>query len=66
MVQEYPELARRVAGGNCVHCHNVAEQKAKERAKRPGFEPERDLWIYPDPARLEVGVYSMPIDQGAQ
>jgi hypothetical protein len=52
LAQSFPEIKKIVNGGKCVHCHHVAHELHKEREKAQGYEQNRDIWTYPDPARL--------------
>ena len=51
-----PVVADVVAKKKCVHCHQVAAGQALNLFARPDFDRKRDVWVYPDPASLGLGL----------
>ncbi len=56
MSQSFPNVRQVVQKNNCVHCHQVAEGQAVEMFARKDFDKKTSPWIFPDPAKLGLGL----------
>jgi len=56
MSQTFPNVRKVVQKNQCVHCHQVAEGQALEIFARKGYDKKTSPWIFPDPAKLGLGL----------
>ena len=54
--QSFPNVLNVVKKNQCVHCHQVGEGKSLELIASTGFDKKTMPWVYPDPAKLGLGV----------
>ena len=54
--QSFPNVRKVVQKNQCVHCHQVGEGHALELIGRRDFDKKTMPWVFPDPARLGLGI----------
>jgi serine protease Do len=52
MVQSYPKLKKLAKEGQCIHCHQIANEQSKRMVSLADFNKKTDPWPYPNPRTL--------------